>query len=320
MKEFLKCVPISICGLILGLASLGNLVKEYGHLRLGNGMGICAGILLLPVLAKLIVTFTHAKQGLEDPVIASVAPTFTMAVMVLCTYLLQIEGIAPFVKYLWVLAILGHYGLMAVFTFRFLIKPSVKLAHLYPSWFIVYVGLGVIAVTSGRFSPLTGQINFWIGLFTYLVLLPLIIYRVFKIKNMPDPTLPLITIISAPGSLELTGYLKAFPHPQLGLVLLLLLLSQVLYGFILTRLVKLLPLPFYPSYAAFTFPLVISAFAATEAARYLSAAGYSAEWLELLAKSETLLAAAVVLFVLIHYLNFLRKATADVLHRAPELD
>lgn len=320
MKEFLKIVPIPMCGLILGLASLGNLVKGYGYLALGNGMGICAGLLMVLVLAKVVLTFSHAKKGLEDPIVASVAPTFTMALMVLCTYLLQIDAIASYVKYLWFVVILIHYGLMALFTFRFLIKPSVKWEHLYPSWFIVYVGLGVVAVTSGSFSPVVGQVNFWIGLFTYLVLLPFIIYRVFKVQNMPDPTLPLITIIAAPGSLELTGYLKAFDHPQFSLVLLLLVLSQVLYGFIWTRIIKLFSLPFYPSYAAFTFPLVISAFAATEAAHFLAESGYAADWLRVLSGVETVIAGAVVLFVLGHYLNFLCKAVVDLRRQAMELN
>lgn len=100
-----------------------------------------------------------------------------------------------------------------------------------------------------------GQVNFWIGLFLYLLLLPFIIHRVFKVKNMPDPTLPLITIIAAPGSLLLTGYLKAFPEPQAWLVVPLLILSQVLYWFIITRIVKLITLPFLPKLRGLHLPL-----------------------------------------------------------------
>lgn len=319
MKQFLRIVPIPMCGLILGLASLGNLVKDYGYQTIGNGMGIVAGALMILILTKIFLTFGHVKDTLKDPIVASVSPTFTMAIMVLCTYLLQLTTIAPLVKYIWLVAILIHYGLMFYFSYHFLIKPSVVIDHLYPSWFIVYVGLGVISVTSPNFFPMLGQVNFWIGLFLYLLLLPFIIHRVFKVKNMPDPTLPLITIIAAPGSLLLTGYLKAFPEPQAWLVVPLLILSQVLYWFIITRIVKLFTLPFYPSYAAFTFPLVISAMAITAASRFLNAAGYNMGWLTVIAGIETVIAAMVVLYVLGHYVNFLRKQRISLTQKLSEL-
>ncbi|MDT2739449.1 TDT family transporter [Enterococcus canintestini] len=307
MRDFLKIIPIPICGLILGLATCGNVLKTYGLNFFGNSLGLIAGILFVAILLKLVLTFRHTHASLQDPIIASVSPTFTMGTMVLCTYLLQIQAIAPYVKYLWLLAILIHYYLMIYFTYHFLIKPSVKIDHLYPSWFIVYVGIGVISVTSSNFFPEIGQLNFWVGLFFYLVLLPFIIHRVFLFKNMAEATLPLITIIAAPGSLELTGYLKAFLKPNIALVVGLLILSQILYWFIIFHVIKMIRLPFYPSYAAFTFPLAISAFASRSAGSFLTAMGYRVIVIEYLAKIETAIAVIMVLYVLAHYLNFLAK-------------
>lgn len=313
MRDFLKIIPIPICGLVLGLATTGNVLKNYQLIALGNTFGLVAGILFVAVLLKVFLTFQHVHSSLTDPIIASVAPTFTMGTMVLCTYLLQFPSLAPMAKYMWLLAILVHYYLMAYFTYHFLIKPSVKMDHLYPSWFIVYVGIGVISVTSGNFFPLIGQANFWIGLFFYLILLPLIIHRVFLFKNMAEATLPLITIIAAPGSLELTGYLKAFPQPQILLVVGLLILSQILYWFIIFQVVKMIRLPFYPSYAAFTFPLAISAFAAKSAGDFLQEIGYEVPLMNFLAKVEAAFAVMMVIYVLGHYLHYLIKQ-AQVLH------
>ncbi|HCT6938272.1 TPA: C4-dicarboxylate ABC transporter, partial [Enterococcus faecium] len=47
MKNFLKIIPIPICGLILGLASLGNLFKDYHHVALGNLTGGISMILMI---------------------------------------------------------------------------------------------------------------------------------------------------------------------------------------------------------------------------------------------------------------------------------
>lgn len=307
MKDFLKTIPIPMCGLILGTASLGNLLKEYNLMFLANSFGLIAGIMLILIIAKIALTFSHVKDNLKDPIVASVSPTFTMATMVLCTYLVNIEPLSAITKYIWLIAIVIHYGLMIYFTYNFIIKPKVEIEHLYPSWFIVYVGIGVISVTSPAFFPFIGQINFWIGLIFYLGLLPLIIHRVFLIKNMPDPTLPLMTIIAAPGSLELTGYLKAFANPNHFIVIALLVLSQLLYWFIITRVVKLLKLPFYPSYAAFTFPLVISAIAITVTNKYLINLGYNFQFLNFLAIAETIIASAIIIYVLIRYVMFINK-------------
>lgn len=318
LKNFLKNVPIPICGLILGLSSLGNLIKVYGYITIGNILGGCAFILLILVLAKIILTFSHTKKSLTDPIVASVSPTFTMAIMVLSTYIFQNPSFQEIAKLIWFIAIIMQYLLMIFFIYNFLIRPSVEIEHLYPSWFIIFVGIGVIAVTSSNYFPLIGKINFWIGLFFYCLLLPLIIYRVFHIKNMPVATFPLVTIIAAPGSLELTGYLNSFNNYNIDLVLVLLTISQVLYWFIILQMIRLFILahvkklfhfPFYPSYAAFTFPLVISATAITTVANKFHSELYNVYIILGVAKFETLVAFVICLYVLYKYAHYLISST-----------
>ena len=93
----------------------------------------------------------------------------------------------------------------------------------------------------------------------------------------------------------------------------LLILSQILYWFIIFQVVKMIRLPFYPSYAAFTFPLAISAFAAKSAGDFLQEIGYGVPLMNFLAKVETAFAVMMVIYVLGHYLNYLIKQ-AQVLH------
>lgn len=54
MKNFLKIIPIPICGLILGLASLGNLFKDYHHVALGNLTGGISMILMIFILLNCL--------------------------------------------------------------------------------------------------------------------------------------------------------------------------------------------------------------------------------------------------------------------------
>ncbi|OTP10217.1 exfoliative toxin A/B [Enterococcus sp. 10A9_DIV0425] len=307
MKHFLKIIPIPICGMILGLASLGNLFKDYHLIPLGNFIGAISTILILLMFGKLFLLFEHTKQTLHDPIIASVSPTFTMALMVICTYFVPFKEIAPFVKFIWLCAVLFQIVLVFYFTYHHVIKADLSIEAIYPSWFIIYVGFGVITVTAGNFLPVLGKIFFWISLTCYAFLLPIIIKRIFFVKNMAHPTLPLIAILAAPGSLCLTGYLKNFVQPNIYLVLLLFVISQVLYFIVLAMLPHLLSLDFYPSYAAFTFPLVISATALFTTVRYFHTLGIPTGLLDALKVIECLIATGMILYVFGHYLRYLIK-------------
>lgn len=306
MKHFLKAVPIPMCGLILGLASLGNLMKAFQFTAVGNAMGIVAGCLMLLILARLFFLPLHSLNDLKNPIVASVAPTFTMALMVLCTYLTVTPGLTTLATIIWFIAVVIHYALVIYFTYTFVIHPQVGISHVFPSWFIVFVGMGVVAVTSPSFSIILGQISFWIALVFYVLLLPIIIYRVFVHKQMPEATLPLMTIVAAPGSLCLTGYLKSFAEPNAALAVALLIVSQILYYVMLSKISRL-RLNFYPSFAAFTFPLVISGIAITTFNQVFAPAGAVGVVIGFLSVVETIICTAVVFFVLAHYLHFLYK-------------
>ena len=80
--DFLKRYPIPIAGLILGLFALGNLIQSYSvEARLA--LGIIAFVLYVPYLLKILILNFKLKEPLDNPVAASVFPTFTMATMLL---------------------------------------------------------------------------------------------------------------------------------------------------------------------------------------------------------------------------------------------
>ncbi|MDH6603839.1 exfoliative toxin A/B [Bacilli bacterium PM5-9] len=305
MKKLLQIIPVPICGLILGLASLGNLFKQYNYFFIGNIFGVIAAILLTLIILKILFTFDDVKKSLKDPIIASTSPTFTMSIMVLCTYLVAIDELQTISKFIWMLAVVGQYALATYFIYNFVIKEKLKIENLYPSWFVIFVGIGVISVTSSKFILVVGQVSFLIGLFFYAILLPIVIYRVFIVKNMPNPTLPLITIMAAPGALETTGYLNAFEHPNKIMVLVLLIISQITYWVVVSKVVRMIKLPFYPSYAAFTFPLVINAIAIASANVFINNCGLHFEFIDKLALVELVIALGAVIYVLCRYLNYL---------------
>lgn len=319
MKTFFKSIPIPMCGVVLAILSLGNQIYSYNLHLLGNIFCIIGTILMVLILAKISFVFEHTRHDLKNPVIASTAPTFSMGFMVLCTIFLRWFPELTFIKYLWLFAIVVQFALIIYFTYYFLIASEVTMEHVYPSWFVVYCGIGIVPITCANFYTEVGRVLFWFALLFYFILLPVVIYRVFVHRKFEEHTTPLITILAAPGSLCLAGYLSgAFPHPHIFLVSLLVIIAQLLYFFILCRLPVMLKGNFYPSYAAFTFPLVICAVALSKAAAFYEVHAPMFAWLKYLAMAETVLATIVVVYVLVKYISFIIKA--NITKETPKTD
>ncbi len=302
MNHLLKKIPMPITGLMLSLAALGNLVQSYGE-TYRTILGGLSFVIFIIATIKFVCDFSGLKKDLSTPVGASIFPTYTMGAMLLATYVKPYHQGAAFG--FWTAAITLHIILIIYFTLKFV--KHFNMMEVFPSWFIVYVGIAVAAVTGKAFSPAVGQWSFGFALLSYLILIPIIGKRVLWIKKIPEPALPTLIIFSAPGSLCLAGYINSFETKHMLLLGFLLLLSQVIYLLAVIKLAQLLQLKFYPSYSGFTFPLVISAIALKSSNAFLINQGYSTGFLSILVKIEEIIAVCIVFYVLIRYLCHIVK-------------
>lgn len=85
----------------------------------------------------------------------------------------------------------------------------------------------------------------------------------------------------------------------------LFVLATVLYLFALVKAVGYLKMPFYPSYAAFTFPFVISAIAAKQTMACAAKLGHPLLALSGLVLVETVIAVVLVVYTYIRFMMFL---------------
>ncbi|PGT99574.1 hypothetical protein COD21_31255 [Bacillus cereus] len=299
MIKKLQHIPIPISGLILALFSIAKLQLSFHINGLAYVMMTLGYIFLAGLLCKIFFTPKQVVNDLKNPIIAAVSPTFTMAIMVLCSIFMVKSTIWEIV---WVIAASIHFALMIYFTYRFVLKSKVTMSHIYPSWFIMYIGMAIMPLTAGSLASSITTVVFWASIIFYIILLPLVLIRIFIMKNLEIPTQPLTTVLCAPGSLSLAAYLAHFNTKSMSLIWILLILSQILYVIVLWQLPKLLNLPFYPSYAAFTFPLVICATAFTNTLKYL---GYNGMLVHTISIIETIIASIMVIYVAIRYSIFL---------------
>ena len=303
MMKFIRSIPLATCGLALALAALGNLLLSYGA-AVRYICGILSLLVLLVFALKVFFDWPHARAELKLPVPLSVLPTATMAIMLLSTYFSPYLG--GVTATIWYAALAAHLGIMLLFFKRFIV--GFKIGTVYPSWFIVFVGIAVVSVTAPTMGAVPiGQAAFYVGFIFYFIALVLIILRMTKPIFVLEPLRLTTAIFTAPMSLLIVGYFNSFVFQgQLNeaLVYLMLAIAVLSYIYVTIKMVTFLKLKFYPTYAAFTFPYVISAMAFRLGAAFLAERGvyfftpiaYLSQWV----------AVAVVVYVLGHYLRFFR--------------
>lgn len=307
MTNIFKKVPIPMAGLMLALAATGNLVLSYGEIY-RNIFGILSAVLLGFMLIKIFIDFKDVLDKLKNPVMASVAPTFSMGIMILSTY---INKLSPHLALsIWSIGLILHIILILYFTYKFIIKFDIK--KVFPSYFVVYVGIVTGSITAPTYNLYKlGEYLFWFGLVSYIILLPIVLYRVFKVKDIPEPILPIITILTAPANLCLAGYISSFKEKNIIIIGFLGILSILIFIGVLMYLPKILKIKFYPSYSALTFPLVITAIATKQTNMFFMKQGIIIPILKYLMYFQMILAIGIVAYVFYKYVVFLFTNTSE---------
>jgi len=304
----LQKVPTAAAGLALGLASLGwcadQLFAQHG--RLQQAAALLALPLLMAVLLKFLRSPQLLQQELAHPVAGSLLPVMCMATLVQTAAWLSFSPALATLA--WWLALAGHLTLLTGFIRQRLAQFA--LTDLVPAWFIPPIGFVVAVLTAPLSAPLwLLQLLAGAGLLAYLLMLPLMLYRLGHGTPLPAPQRPLLAILAAPGSLTLTGLLCL---PLAAALPVSLLLSLSVVALLLTlrvwsQLPQLLRGSFNPAFAACTFPLVISATALLKLSAHLALQTSPllqqlAAWQLLLAQLEFVVAIAVCGYVLARYL------------------
>lgn len=260
-----------------------------------------AVILMILILAKLILYPKLIWEDFRNPVIASNSGTFSMSLMILSTYLLPF--IPNFAYGVWILGVALHIMLMIYFTYHFIIR-NFDISTVYPSYWIVYVGITMGAITAHAHGlDEIGFIFFIVGFIAMILTMPLVIYRYVRYSNIPDTNKPIICIFTAVLSILIVGYLNSYANISIEFLMIMYAFACAFYIFALAKFIEYRKLDFYPSFAAFTFPFVISALATKGV---ISKIGLNSI-LNSILSIQTVICTAIVLYVIIRYAKFLSR-------------
>ncbi len=299
--RIIEKLPIPISGLILALFSTGNLIQP-AFPSLKYIFGAVGGLFLILLILKVILYPDNVKTDLKNPIILSNSGTFSMSLMISSTYTIPF---IPSIAYaIWIIGIALHILLIIYFTYHYIIQ-NFDINTVYPSYWIVFVGITMGAITAHLHGiHEIDFIFFIIGFISMILTLPLITYRYIKYPNIPDMNKPLICIFTALFSILIVGYLNSAQNISNEFIIGLYALACILYIFSLYKCISYRNLDFYPSFSAFTFPFVISALATNG---ILTEIGENII-LSSISTIQTAIAVLLVVYVLIRYLIFLKNS------------
>ena len=290
--NIIKNLPTPIAGLALGSAALGNLLQPYSS-SLQLLFNLLSLIIIVLLTIKFVLEFDKLKKEMENPVVATVLATYPMTIMLLASFSKKYIGLLSMP--VWIIGIFLDFCVVCYAIYNFIIKER-HINKIYPTWFITFVGPAVVTVTAINYNLETlGLIYFYFSYINYLVLLPFVLYRVYKYKHYKDGDYPTITVFSAPGGLLLASYMIGITQKSNVILAILIPLTILLFIFVLIQLPYLLKRKFYPSFSAFTFPLVICAIAFQKTGIYYQIAEFSI--LNILIHLTELLAIIIVIYV-----------------------
>ncbi|CDT26712.1 TDT family transporter [Vibrio coralliirubri] len=308
IKYRLTGAPTPMAGLGLAIASLGwsweNVLDCNGYAQWFSAA--IGGVLLTILAIKFLVHGHLLRQDLAHPVVGSVVPTFAMGVMVVSSSIGHFYPQAGNV--IWLAAVVLHVVFLVSFFYHR--AKDFELHHMVPSWFVPPIGIVVADVAfSGEPSlQWIADSVLWFGLASYVVMLPMMIYRLIFTNEVPDAAKPTIAVMAAPASVSLAGYLAVSPEPSPVIIGMLFGIAVLMTSIIYVAFLKLMRLPFSPGYAAFTFPLVISATALFKTADWMESVNVASEYVAQvngLADIELMIATLVVSYVAIrYYMNY----------------
>lgn len=293
IDKIVSKTPIAISGLLLAILSLGNLYDNSTVKLIAFTIGL---IIILILINKLIFKTTKVKEELNQLVVLSTSGTFSMALMVFSTYILNLNYYLALI--IWILAIILHASLIIIFTYKYIIK-NFNIEEVYGSYWVVYVGITMASITGILFNLQNITRIFFV--FGFTVMIPTFLLVTYRYLNYPvklEQNKPLICIYAALFNILIVGYVNSFSNINQYFVLILYAIATLCFIFSLYKFLTLIKIPFYPSYSAFTFPFVITAIAST---KILSL--YNNSIVTYMALTETIIATILVCYVLIKYLQ-----------------
>lgn len=306
IENILKKTPLPVAGLAFGLTGLGSLFSEFGQGAWAMPLfGVLGFAVLLIALGKIVFFPNAAKENFQNPIQAAVAPVIPGVLMLDAGFLSKSMPITALA--LWILAAIIMTIYSAWFIWKYLFHFQLK--QVFAAFFIPFVGFAVLVMSSHHLVqtfPMiesVREILFGFSSIGFIVMLTIISWRYLKLPVPEKAAKPVFAIYSAPLAVLIVSYIRLPIEHSVTNLTIALLISQGLFFMVLSQVPTFLKNGFFPSFAALTFPFIITASSLWESLPFFN----NSTLLTDLAWIETIFAIAMTLFVFYHYLKFFQQ-------------
>ncbi|ACM93207.1 C4-dicarboxylate transporter/malic acid transport protein [Nautilia profundicola AmH] len=264
MKRSLEFFPVQLFAVIMGLSGLTiAFAKAWHFLNINYFEAIYKVLLLLDTILFFVVFMTYifkwikypeaVKKEFNHPVKSSFAAAISISFLLIS---IAYYDYAPSVSIIfwWVGAPLHLFFTYKVM--KFWIEHKFEVGHINPAWFIPIVGNVLIPVVGVDAQPEMVNIFFYaIGIFFWLVLFTIVIYRMIFHNPLGKRLLPTFFILIAPPAVGFISYFRI----TFGLIdtdsLFLYFIALFIFVLLLTMFRQFIKLQFFISWWAYTFPM-----------------------------------------------------------------
>ncbi|MDG0843794.1 TDT family transporter [Staphylococcus equorum] len=311
-RKFISVIPTAICGLALGISALSNLLYIMEWDVLATIFLIISVIVVGLFILKCIQFPRIVLKELSDRNICATFPTITMTFLTLLYILYhQLNITWEIINWLWWIIVILQFIIIGVFIYYHIYLRKNERIVPSTSWFVTFVGIGVISETAEDFSPFFGELIVYIATLCFLVLICIVLFKKsWRLYN--ENQFPMTIIIAAPASLCLNGYLLSAEHTQLLYTMPMLIISQLTFIYSLTFLPKLYKLNFRFSFSALTFPWVTTATSLYNLIKIENLPHKLHSVLYFITVLEVTFAIMTVIYVILGYASFLKKRTIEI--------
>lgn len=261
LNKRLQYFPITFFSIIMGMAGLTIALSKAYHLQWLPewpflGMLFITTILFLTIFSLYIYKFIMFPEEItndyQHQIKMNFMPTISISILLLSIAFL---GKWPLISApLWYIGTILH----TILTFHIIskwIRHKFEINFFNPAWFIPVVGNILIPVAGVEFAPkYLSLFYFSAGVFFWIILSAIAIYRLIFFKTMPKKFMPTLFILLAPPAVAFISYIRITQSYDLIAQAFLMLTYFILI--LLLFLIKVYKnMPFFLSWWAYSFPL-----------------------------------------------------------------
>ncbi len=257
----LQNFPIMMFAVVMGLSGLSlvflkaSKIFDFSEFIAYVLVAIDVAVFIFIVIfyiAKIIKYPKDVKWEFSHPIRANFFAAFSISLLLLSTIFHELNfPIAPCFWYVGV----SFQAFMTFYCMSFWINKNIDIQHSNPAWLIPVVGNVIVPLGgTGVVSTEVLYYFFVVGIFFWIVLLPILINRIIFHHQLAQKFLPTLFILIAPPAVGMVSYIKmghsfdifaqALYDIALFFSLLLIFMAKNFFN-----------LKFFISWWAFTFPV-----------------------------------------------------------------